>query len=261
MNSLRWFLLSGLIACFASCVSSKKVAYFQDLSADSSAQSIALTSPYTPTIKAGDILTVQVSSLNPEATTFFNPYTTLSTQQSAATGTATPASPIGYLVSADGNIELPLLGKVVVNNLTTVQAADRIRDLLKKYLKEPTVNVRNSNFRISVIGEVSRPSMFTIPNEQITLLEALALAGDIPISGRRDNVLLIREEGGQRKFIRLDLTGRDLFKSPYYYMHPNDVLYVEPSKVRIASNERFYQITPIILSAASVLSIVLIRLL
>ena len=166
----------------------------------------------------------------------------------------------GYLVNEDGQIELPLIGKQTIQNLTNAQAAAAIRQKLLDYLKEPTVNVRNLNFQISISGEVARPSLFSIPNEQISLPAALGLAGDITIYGRRDNVLIIREENGQRTFTRLDLTKRDVFQSPYYYLRPNDIVYVEPGKSRVANADRTYQVLPIILSALSFIAIIVSRI-
>ncbi|GAB2527077.1 hypothetical protein GCM10027085_16620 [Spirosoma aerophilum] len=165
----------------------------------------------------------------------------------------------GYLINPDGTIELPLIGRMKVGGLNTVQIADLIRGQLRDYLKEPTVTIRNQNFRISVMGEVARPSLFTIPNEKINMLEALSLAGDITIYGRRDNVLLIREENGLRTFTRIDLTSRDLFRSPYFYLRPSDVVYVEPGRARQASADRTYQLLPIALSALSFLAIIFSR--
>ncbi len=177
--------------------------------------------------------------------------------------TPTSATPLpaqsGYLVDNTGAIELPVLGKVAVAGQTANQVKDRLRESLREYLKEPTVTIRNLNFRISVMGEVMRPSLFTIPNEQITLLEALSLSGDITIYGRRENVLIIREEDGKRTFARVDLTRRDLFSSPYYYLHPNDVVYVEPGKARAATADRTNQLLPIALSALSFVAIIVSR--
>ena len=165
----------------------------------------------------------------------------------------------GYLVAMDGTIELPLIGQVTVANLTNAKASELIRTKLKVYLKEPTVSVRNLNFRISVLGEVTRPALFTIPNEQITLPEALGLAGDLTIYGRRDNVLIIREEGKQRVFARLDLTKRETFRSPYYSLHPNDVIYIEPGKGRITSVDRVFILTPIVTGILSLVAIIATR--
>lgn len=214
--------------------------------------------PFTPTIKKGDVLAVQVSSLNTEASAYFNP-SALSDGNAGVSATNPLVRTPGYLVEADGSIKLPLVGPVTVASLTNAKAADLIRTKLTVYLKEPTVSVRNLNFRISVLGEVSRPSLFTIPNEQITLPEALGLAGDLTIYGRRDNVLIIREEGNQRVFTRLDLTRRDAFRSPYYSLHPNDVVYVEPGKARVTSVDRAYQLAPIGIGILSLLAIIATR--
>lgn len=257
--ALLSFAISGQL--LTSCVSSKRLAYFQEGANRLNAQTIAVR--YTPTIQPGDILSVQVSSLNPEASTFFNPYATFAVADRPTqplTGGTTPLPPAnGFLVDHTGAIELPVLGKVNVAGQTTAQIKDRLRESLKEYLKEPTVNIRNLNFRISVMGEVTRPSLFTIPNEQITILEALSLAGDVTIFGRRENVLIIREENGKRSFATVDLTRRDLFTSPYYYLHPNDVVYVEPGRVRAATADRTTQLAPIVLSALSFLAIIVSR--
>ncbi len=244
------------------CVSTKELAYFQD----GAGQEIATTTAarYAPTIQPGDLLAIQVNSLNPEASSFFNPYTAMSVADRGGQPIqVTPTTPLpaqnGYLVDNDGTIELPVLGKVAVTGRTTAEIRDDLRRKLGEYLKEPTVNVRNLNFRISVMGEVSRPSLFAIPNERITLLEALSLAGDVTIYGRRENVLVIREENGQRTFGRIDLTSRDVFRSPYYYLHPNDVVYVEPGRAKAATANRTNQLLPTVLSALSFVAIIFSR--
>ncbi len=266
----RWLkvTLSGLLLgsqLLTSCVSSKQLTYFQAEPGKLENQTIA--SRYIPVIQPGDVLSVQVSSLNPEASNFFNPYSAIMvadrgglTTTQTTTASTTPLAPMaGYLVDNTGAIELPMVGKVNVAGQTVSQIKDQLRESLKEYLKEPTVNIRNLNFRISVMGEVARPSLFTIPNERITLLEALSLSGDVTIYGRRENVLVIREENGQRTFARVDLTRRDLFNSPYYYLHPNDVVYVEPGRVKATAADRTYQLAPIAISALSFLAILISR--
>ena len=244
------------------CVQTKQLAYFQG--EPNRMDTLTVAARYVPKIQSGDVLSVQVSSLNPEASSFFNPYMSLAIadrggmQPMATTATPLPAQS-GYLVDDSGTIELPVLGKIAVAGQTTTQVKNRLREALKEHLKEPTVNIRNLNFRISVMGEVMRPSLFTIPNEQITLLEALSLSGDVTIYGRRENVLIIREENGKRTFARVDLTRRDLFSSPYYYLHPSDVVYVEPGKVRAATANRNNQLMPVVLSGLSVAAIILSR--
>jgi polysaccharide export outer membrane protein len=264
-RSYGLLILTALVAAsqwLMSCVQTKQLAYFQGQSTQ--LDTLTIAGRYVPTIQPGDVLSVQVSSLNPEASSFFNPYMSLAIADRGSMPMApTIATPLpaqsGYLVDNAGTIELPVLGKVNVAGQTASQVKDRLRESLKEYLKEPTVNIRNLNFRISVMGEVLRPSLFTIPNEQITLLEALSLAGDVTIYGRRENVLLIREENGKRTFNRIDLTRRDLFSSPYYYLHPNDVVYVEPGKARAATADRTNQLLPIALSALSFLAIIASR--
>lgn len=260
--STRSAVRAGFIAIALSavllegCSSAKRLVYFQQ--GTTRDDSITIPEPFIPTIKKGDLLSVQVSSLNAEASAYFNPAAVADV--TATAGAANPlARSSGYLVGPDGTIKLPLVGELMVADLTTARVSELITGKLRSYLKEPTVTVRNLNFRISVLGEVSRPSLFTIPNEQITLPEALGLAGDLTIYGRRDNVLIIREQGRQRVFARLDLTRRDAFRSPYYSLHPNDVVYVEPGKVRVTSVDRAYQLAPIVTGILSLLAIIATR--
>lgn len=248
-------LLLVWIATLTGCTSSRKLVYFQTASQEDTVQ---IPEAFIPTIKSGDVLSIQISSLNAEASAYFNP-----TAVADVSPTITPANPLtrtaGYLVDAVGGIELPLIGQLEVRGLTNAKAASLIKRRLRSYLKEPTVTVRNLNFRISVLGEVARPALFTIPNEQITLPEALGLAGDLTIYGRRDNVLIVREEGSQRIFARLDLTKRDAFRSSFYSLHPNDVVYIEPGKVRVTSVDRAFVLTPIVTGILSLVAIIATR--
>lgn len=251
-------LVAGILwmASLESCTSSKKLTYFQGMS--SIEDTIMVGESFVPTIKKGDVLSVQVSSLNAEASAYFNP-TALAEVNPSVAATNPLGRTSGYLVDADGTIKLPLIGQVAVAGLTNSKASELIGSKLEPYLKEPTVNVRNLNFRISVLGEVAHPALFSIPNEQISLPEALGLAGDLTIYGRRDNILIIREENNKRVFTRLDLTRRDVFTSPFYSLHPNDVIYVEPGKARVTSVDRAYQLAPIFIGALSLIAIVATR--
>jgi polysaccharide export outer membrane protein len=273
------FLYTTVIFCLSSCVQQKQIAYFQK--AMNQSDTLAISTAYTPRIQTGDILAVPIGSLNPIASSFFNPFSTmpvtsdnssatLPTNNTPGTGGATSpgsgsvspslvqSSAPGFLVDANGTIELPIIGVIKVAGLTTIEAKDLIKSKLKQYLKEPTVNVRFLNYKISVLGEVLHPSVYVIPNETITLPEALGLAGDMTIFGRRDNVLIIRDVNGKKEFGRVNLNSRELFSSPYYYLHANDVIYVEPNKGRIAQTDKVYQLLPVILSALSLISIILI---
>lgn len=242
-----------------SCVSPKTIVYFQGDSLKYSAQAINKT--YIPLIESNDMLSIAVGSLNAEANEVFNMsnrYTTATT--SYGSGGNGALQPFGYLVDSDGDIELPLIGKVKVAGLRTQVAADTLRRRLALYLKEPSVTIRTINFKVSVLGEVARPAVYVIPDEKITLPEVLSLAGDLTIFGKRSNVMIIREEKGQRQYARIDLTSREIFDSPYYYLHKNDVVYIEPVKARMNATDRTVQLAPMIISLASVITLALYRL-
>jgi polysaccharide export outer membrane protein len=263
------FLYVAITFCLSSCIQQKQIAYFQKVANGSDTISVARA--YIPKIQSGDILGIYIGSLNPVASSFFNPYSAapINSDNSSTNGvqslpgngispTLTQSSAPGFLVDANGTIEYPIIGVIKVAGLTTIEAKDLIKSKLKDYLKEPTVNVRFLNYKISVIGEVNRPSVYVIPNEQVTLLEALSMAGDMTIFGKRDNVLVIRDNNGKKEFGRINLNSREVYNSPYYYLHANDVVYVEPNEGRIAQTDRIYQILPILLSALSFISIILV---
>ena len=238
----------AIIGGTTSCVSPKTIVYFQGDSSRYSSQEI--TQKYTPTLQPNDILSIVVGSLNAEANEVFNTpnlFTTASTNYSS-TGGGARVQPLGYLVDSDGSIEIPLVGKVKIGGLRTTDAADTIRIRLSSYLKEPSVIVRNLNFKVSVLGEVKMPAVYVIPDEKISLPEVLSLAGDLTIYGNRSNVMIIREENGKREYARLDLTSREVFNSPYYYLHKNDVIYIEPVKAKMLDTDSRVRTVPLIAS-------------
>lgn len=252
-----FILLSSLLVLFSSCVNSKKVAYFNNVS---TSEYPPIPEDLEPVIKENDILSISVSSLNPTATEMFNVSNVSVTQSSTAMGTTLQAS--GYLVDQEGFIRFPFLGKIKAAGLTKKTLREEITSQLEdqKYLLEPIVDIRYLNYKVSVLGEVGNPSVLTIPNEKVNLLEALGLAGDLTIYARRDNVLLLREEDGVKKIVRIDLTTDDIFTSPYYHLKSNDIIYVEPNKSKIASTSRTTQWLPIIISTLSLGIIALDRL-
>ena len=263
------FVVLLVFILLSSCVSQKQIAYFQK--GINQSDTMAVARAYVPKIQPGDILDIKIGSLNPLASSFFNPYsTTPVTPDNAANSAGLGAGTIpnggavsqsaapGFLVDSAGVIELPLVGSLKVAGLNTSEARSMIKEKLNTYLKSPTVNVRFLNYKISVMGEVAHPSVYVIPNERITLPEALSMAGDMTIFAKRENVLVIRDENGKKEFGRVDLTSREVYTSPYYYLHANDVVYVEPGKGRIAQTDKVYQILPVILSALSLLSIIVI---
>ena len=236
-------LLSTILILSESCITRKDISYFQDITDSASIQNI--TKSFEAKIAPGDILSIHVSSLSAEASSFFNVIGENTDQQVANT----------YLVDAAGNIDMPLIGVVAVGNLTGIEAKSAIKEKLNKYLVDPTVNVRIRNFKVTVLGEVKMPGVYSIPNEKVTLVEALGMAGDLSIFGKRMNVTLIREENGTRKFVKIDLRSKDLFESDYYYLHSNDIIYVEPGKGKIASADAWYRIIPIVLSGLSTIAL------
>jgi polysaccharide export outer membrane protein len=260
-----------IIFVFSACIDEKKIAYFQKTNEKS--DTIDVAKAYILKIQPGDILSIYVNSLSPEASSFFNPYTPVtSSDLSASMSSSSSSSPTsgsitspalsqsaapGSLVDPNGNIEYPLLGTVHLSGLTTVQAQDSLKKLLAKYLKEPTVTLRILNFKISILGEVTRPSVYVIPNEKITLPEALSMAGDLTIYARRDNIQVIRDINGKKEFGIINLNSREVFNSPYYYLHANDLIYVQPAKSKAEATDHTYVIIPSLVSLISVLVLLL----
>ena len=176
--------LSVLALLLSGCVSSKNLALFQD-GPNTTVDSLSIAKQYTPTIQVGDVLNISVNSLNPEASAIFNLPENMAIMQGQ--GLMSSANPLayqpGYVVSKEGSIDFPMLGKITVAGQASAQVATQLKEKLKSYLKEPSVNVRNVNFRISVLGEVNHPSLFLINNEQVTILQALSMANDLTFSG------------------------------------------------------------------------------
>lgn len=255
--SIRSFgKLLCLAALLASCTSTRKLTYFNDVKDNTFRQSIK---PEDIIIHPGDILSINISSLNQEASAIFNPDKETSTRTTTVTGASNERS--GYLVNPAGEIQLPVLGKIKAEGLTKEQLKNYItkRLLDQKLLKDPLVEIRFLNYEVTVLGEVGRPTVITVPSEKISMLKAIGLAGDLTIYGKRDNVLLIREENGNRVTRHIDLSSPDFLNSPYYYLEPNDIVYVQPNKARATQATMWPQLVPILLTALSVTVIVLDR--
>jgi polysaccharide export outer membrane protein len=242
--------------CGSSCSTSKKIAYFENVQDTSFISRLDATEFI---IQTNDILSISITSLNPEASAIFN---TANNFSGTATAGSSPAQSSGYLVGSDGNIQLPILGNVRAAGLTKKQLKDAITNniLDKKLLLDPIVNIRSLNFKVTVLGEVTKPTVVAAPSEKISLLEALGLAGDLTIYGKRENVLLIREINGKKQVRRIDLTSKNFFLSPYYYLQPNDVVYVEPNQAKVSNASLTRQLLPTIISAFSVLALLVYRL-
>ncbi|MDO6429414.1 polysaccharide biosynthesis/export family protein [Flavitalea sp. BT771] len=243
-------ILLMILACMASCTGPRKMVYMYDLK-DTSAGSISTgIYAFESLIQKNDQLWITVGGTNLEDLVLLNSGSGIvqGSNVNPITSNATVQA-LGYLVEADGTIKLPFLDKVKAEGLTRLQLESVLTEKLKDYTKNPVVNVRFLNYRVTVMGEVSHPGSFTIPNERLTVLEALGLAGDLLILGRRENVLVLREVKGVRSFGRLNLLSKDIVNSPYYYLKTNDVVYVEPASSTFIARERIPQY--ITISAAS----------
>jgi polysaccharide export outer membrane protein len=233
---------------FSSCINTKKAIYFRDQTDGTIRASASI--PQT-IIEPNDILGIQVSSLNQDASSAFNVVNREDAFATTLTGTRNEAG--GYLVTKSGDISFPILGNIHVAGLNKDQLTDSITHMLndRKLLIEPIVTIRMLNFKVTVLGEVEKPSVIPVPSEKISLLEALGMAGDITINGRRDNVLVIREEPGRKVVKRLNLNSSDLFTSPYYYLQSNDIVYVEPNKAKVRSGSNTAMWVSVVLAALS----------
>lgn len=234
------------------CSSSKQVAYFQNSDTISLASSRGL---YNARIMPKDLLTITVSTTDQDAAVPFN--LTVPTAASAGNRSSTAQALMqDYLVNNAGEITYPIVGKIHVGGLTKTETEDLIGEKIAPYMSKdakPIVTVRMSNYKISVLGEVGRPSTLIVGNEQISILEALAQAGDLTIYGKRDNIKLIREDSvGEKHIFKLNLNDANLINSPYYYLQQNDVVYVEPNKAK-AQNSQIGSMTSIWFSATSIL--------
>jgi polysaccharide export outer membrane protein len=260
LNCRRYLALIILAASSlffnSSCMNMKKVVYFNNIGDTLIQPSLA---EIEPVIQKSDILSILISSLNPEATMIFN------SPQSATTSTSngTTFQTSGYLVNQDGNILFPVLGTIKAAGLTIKQLSDEIIKSLiaKKLLVDPIVSIRFLNYRVTVLGEVARPTVISVSNEKISLLEAIGMAGDLTIFAKRESVMIIREmENGKKLIKRINLNSTDIFTSPYYYLKTNDIVYAEPNKNRIASSSYVTQVLPIVLSALSLAVVVVTTL-
>lgn len=247
---LHTLTVIGLLMATA-CSAPQKTIYFSDNALqDASVQVDNIDRRKEVIILPEDILAIKVSTIssivdkggiNPVA--IFNEggtaYSISASAGGAGGGAANSAQNLGYLVDMSGFIDYPVIGKIKVSGLTLRQLKDLLADKLKAYVKEPVVEANIINFRVTVFGEVARVGQIVAANQKISILDAIAAAGDIPITGRKDNVLIIRETEGKREYARVNLNSRTLFSSPYYYLKQNDIIYVEPARIRRQENNDF----------------------
>lgn len=217
-----------MVVLLAACSAPKEVLYLQDISL---IKEEAIDKSYEVIIHKDDLLAIIVNSKEPELALPFN--MPLVSYQIGGQNVSQQRL-VGYLVNQDGNIDFPILGEIHVEGLTRMQVTELIKKRLieEELIKDPIVTVQFLNFKVSVIGEVGRPGTFDISGDRITLLEALSMAGDLTIYGRRDRVAVIREKDGKRSILYHDLRSSDIFQSPCYYLQQNDIVYVEPNNAK-----------------------------
>ena len=209
-----------MMLILSSCSSKKDVLYFNDINTNEQDKVIFSASK----IQVNDILSIIISSSSPELASIYNQNQTTTTT-------------LGYLVNTEGSITMPLLGKIKAKDLTLIDLENFLVKKLKdeNYLSDPIVTVRLLNAKFSILGEVNKPGTYNFSEENISLLQALGYAGDLTISGKRANVLIIREENNVKTYATIDLTSKKWFDSPYYYIKPNDVIYVNPNGAKVKS--------------------------
>lgn len=258
MKSIYKLLVFCAIFALASCSSYRKVPYIQNHEYANSLNE--LSKLYDAKIMPKDILTITVNTSDPSASAHFNLGRSVSIDNNNPT---TQGSLEQYLVDNEGTIDFPILGRLSVVGLTKNECEDMIKDRLKEYLREtPVVMVRMPNFKITVLGEVGHPGQFTITNEKVNILEALALAGDMTVYGVRDNVKLVREDQkGKKHIYTLDLTDATIIYNPLYQLQQNDIVYVSPNKLKAKASaidsSKFSIISTILYSVVSLTSLII----
>jgi polysaccharide export outer membrane protein len=225
--------LSLLVAIFASgCITHEELINFSQGEPYPKVPQ-AITTPPELEIQPDDLISIRVYALDLEAALPFNVDPPTMNVNQMGDGSNRPL--FGYLVDNKGYIDFPILGSIRAGGLTTDQLKGVILAKLKSYLKDPVVTVRFLNFRLTVLGEVSRPGSYLVANERLSILDALGLAGDVTPYANRMDVQIVREENGYRTYATLNLQDRDIFKSPYFYLQQNDLVYVSPLEERTAS--------------------------
>lgn len=241
-------LFIAIYTCLATgCAPRRDLVYFSNLAKQSSEEKLP---SQEVKIQQNDLLSVSINSLNQESNVLF------------AVNTKAPSAENnykveGYRVNKEGMINLPVVGNVRLEGLTIEQAQNTISRELDKYVKKPVVDVQLVNFKVTVIGEVNRPSNFTVQGDNINLLQALGMAGDMTVYGKRENVLVIREQNGQRVMKRLNLNNQDVMNSPFFSLKQNDIVYVEPDKSKASEYSTNTRVMPLVIASISAVAVLI----
>jgi polysaccharide export outer membrane protein len=233
----RIFAFFALAMLICSCASARKIVYLQDLE---NGKTVGHISDFQPVIKTGDKLRINVSAPVVEVVTHYN------------VNGETP-----YTVDNDGYIAMPVLGRVAAIGLTTRQLSDRLTGMISVDVKDPVVVVSFADYRVTILGEVRAPGTYSMAHEQTNIFQAIGLAGDLTMAGKRNNILLLRETNHGYQYTRLDIRSSDILNSPYFYVHQNDVIYVEPTPSRIQSGTSSQTIMGLAVSALSLTNLII----
>ena len=253
-RSILFVLLSVSVLAITSCSTQKRLSYFSSMGNQNDSASVYNYHIHEARIVAGDMLIITVSGLDPLAVAPFNQPVVSYSAPGSDQLYNTPSLQ-SYLVDVNGNISFPVLGEIKLSGLTKSEAISLIKEKLAQYLKDPIVTIKFLNYKITVLGEVARPGQYTINNERVTILDALGMAGDMTPYGKRNTVLVTRENNGKLEFARLNLNSDDVFNSPYYFLQQNDVVYVEPNNVRAIASQNLSLYLSMITTLASLATV------
>lgn len=250
----RIALIAFLVVLLSSCVSKQKILYVQDIETSLNDQ----VTSYENTIQQDDVLRITVSSKNMETVAPYNPTIGIATNNGLQA--AGQARLLDYLVNVDGTITFPQLGKIEVAGLTRVEAQEKLATELRKFVTDAAVDIRIVNFKFTVLGEVNRPGTFATSDNRMTLIQALGMAGDLTIYGKRDAILILRDTNGVQTSTRVDITASDFIYSDFYYLNQNDTIVVDPNNAQVQGagfnrNASFWvSVASLLLSAIIVIS-------
>ena len=246
------FLTLIIVSTQTSCVSNKHLTYFKGLN-DTSFN--LASNNFEPTIQKGDILYIGVTSANPVEASVFNSANSIASAGGGVNEMQVNTTP-GQLITEDGNIKLPQIGEIKAVGKTTKQLSNEVQMAIAPFLKDPIVTIRYMNFRVTVLGEVAKPGVINVTNERISVLEALGQAGDLTPYSKRENILFIRDSAGVQQTHRFNMLDKSIFSKPYYFMKPNDLIYVEANNVKGINTGIVPTILPLALSTMSLLVII-----
>lgn len=245
-----YLLLFVTSLLFTSCVNTQKITYFNDLAKANGAETASRLQALK--VQPGDILQITITTIDKDISLILNP---------AAVGASPlPAESMdpGYIVDSSGNINLPMIGTVYVKGKTTTEINNLITQELSKTIRNPFVSTRIANFRVSVLGDVARPGSYRISGERASVLDALSMAGDLNVTALRNDIMIIREENGEKTYASLNLNNGKTLASPYYYLHNNDVIYVKPGPNKQFNTSKIVQLLPAAIGILSLITTIII---